>query len=155
MESILVYCFHCMLIYLLWGWATMNLSVGTLTTQCVAQLDTYMRERMYATVYVARIFIFPKIHEDIQNMHASCSLMPLYFCITPTLIFNYPVIYFSSCKIIPSHPNCNVVTDGRTSTTAQEQHIPTCVWLSNLVVEGAAFSGICRAASLYMETRGG
>ena len=28
MESILVYCFH----YLLWGWATMNLPAGTLTT---------------------------------------------------------------------------------------------------------------------------
>ena len=36
MESILVYCFHCVLIYLLWGWAAMNLPVGTLTTQCVA-----------------------------------------------------------------------------------------------------------------------
>ena len=58
MESILVYCFHCMLIYLLWGWAAMNLSTGTLTTQRVARLDTYMRERMYATVYVARILIF-------------------------------------------------------------------------------------------------
>ena len=58
MESILVYCFHCMLIYLLWGWAAMNLSTGTLTTQCVAQLDTYMRERMYATMYVARILSF-------------------------------------------------------------------------------------------------
>ena len=75
MESILVYCFHCMLIYLLWGWATMNLFAGTLTTQRVAQLDTYMREHMYATVYVARILIFPKIHEDVWNMHASCSLM--------------------------------------------------------------------------------
>ena len=32
MESILVYCFHCVLIYLLWGWAAMNLPVGTLTT---------------------------------------------------------------------------------------------------------------------------
>ena len=32
MESILVYCFHCMLIYLLWGWAAMNLPAGTLTT---------------------------------------------------------------------------------------------------------------------------
>jgi len=53
----------------------MNLSVGTLTTQRVAQLDTYMREHMYATVYVARILIFPKIHEGIRNVHASCSLM--------------------------------------------------------------------------------
>ena len=58
MESILVYCFHCMLIYLLWGWATMNLFAGTLTTQHVARLDMYMRERMYATVYVARILSF-------------------------------------------------------------------------------------------------
>ena len=32
MESILVYCFHCVLIYLLWGWAAMNFPVGTLTT---------------------------------------------------------------------------------------------------------------------------
>ena len=32
MESILVYCFHCLLIYLLWGWAAMNLPAGTLTT---------------------------------------------------------------------------------------------------------------------------
>ena len=31
-ESILVYCFYCVLIYLLWGWAAMNLPVGTLTT---------------------------------------------------------------------------------------------------------------------------
>ena len=38
--------------------AAMNLSVGTLTTQRVARLDTYMRERMYATVYVARILKF-------------------------------------------------------------------------------------------------
>ena len=55
MESILVYCFHCVLISLLLGWAAMNLSTGTLTTQRVARLDTYMRERMYATIYVARI----------------------------------------------------------------------------------------------------
>ena len=33
-------------------------SVGTLTTQRVARLDTYMRELMYATVYVVRILIF-------------------------------------------------------------------------------------------------
>ena len=32
------------------GWAAMNLSAGTLTTQRVARLDTYMREYMYATV---------------------------------------------------------------------------------------------------------
>ena len=32
MESILVYYFHCVLIYLLWGWAAMNLPAGTLTT---------------------------------------------------------------------------------------------------------------------------
>ena len=31
MESILVYYFHCVLIYLLWEWAAMNLPVGTLT----------------------------------------------------------------------------------------------------------------------------
>ena len=31
-ESILVYYFHCVLIYLLWGWAAMNLPAGTLTT---------------------------------------------------------------------------------------------------------------------------
>ena len=35
-ESILVYCFHCVLIYLLWGWAAINLSIGTLTAQRVA-----------------------------------------------------------------------------------------------------------------------
>ena len=58
MESILVYCFHCVLISLLLGWAAMNLSAGTLTTQRVARLDTYMRERMYATVYSARILKF-------------------------------------------------------------------------------------------------
>ena len=58
MESILVYCFHCMLIYLLWGWAAMNLSIGTLTTQRVARLDMYMRECIYATMYVARILSF-------------------------------------------------------------------------------------------------
>ena len=58
MKSILVYCFPCILIYLLWGWAAMNLSIGTLTTQHVIRLDTHMRERMYATVYVARILIF-------------------------------------------------------------------------------------------------
>ena len=32
MENILVYCFHCVLIYLLWGWAAMNLPAGALTT---------------------------------------------------------------------------------------------------------------------------
>ena len=32
MESILVYYFYCVLIYLLWGWAAMNLPAGTLTT---------------------------------------------------------------------------------------------------------------------------
>ena len=31
MQSILVYCFHCVLIYLLWGWDAMNLPAGTLT----------------------------------------------------------------------------------------------------------------------------
>ena len=31
MESILVYCFRCVLIYLLWGWAAMNLPAGMLT----------------------------------------------------------------------------------------------------------------------------
>ena len=31
MESILVYYFHYVLIYLLWGWAAMNLPAGTLT----------------------------------------------------------------------------------------------------------------------------
>ena len=31
MESILLYCFYCMLIYLLWGWAAKNLLAGTLT----------------------------------------------------------------------------------------------------------------------------
>ena len=40
------------------GWAAMNLSAGTLTTQRVSRLDTYMRERIYATVYVARILNF-------------------------------------------------------------------------------------------------
>ena len=50
MESILVYYFHCVLNSLLLGWAAMNLFAGTLTTQRVARLDTYMRERMYATV---------------------------------------------------------------------------------------------------------
>ena len=32
MESILVYYFHCVLTYLLWEWAAMNLLAGTLTT---------------------------------------------------------------------------------------------------------------------------
>ena len=36
MESILVYYFYCVLIYLLWGWVAMNLPSGTLTAQCVA-----------------------------------------------------------------------------------------------------------------------
>ena len=58
MESILVYCFHCVLISLLLGWAAMNLSAGTLTMQRVARLDMYMRECMYAAVYVARILNF-------------------------------------------------------------------------------------------------
>ena len=44
--------------YILLGWAAMNLFAGTLTTQRVARLDTYMRERMYATIYVTRILIF-------------------------------------------------------------------------------------------------
>ena len=88
-------------------------------------------------------------------MHASCSLMPLHFYIAPSLIFNYSVIDFSSCKIILSHPNCNVATDGCTSTTAQERHIPACVWHSNPAMESATFRGICRATSLYLETRGG
>ena len=127
MESILVYCFHCMLNYLLWGWAAMKFSAGTLTTQRVARLDTYMRERMYATVYVARMLNFLKIREDVRNVHASCLLMPLHFCITPSLIFNYSIIVFSSCMVIFSHPSCNATTDGCTSTTALEQHIPSCV----------------------------
>ena len=58
MESILVYCFYCVLISLLLGRAAMNLSAGTLTMQRVPRLDTYMRERMNATVYVARILNF-------------------------------------------------------------------------------------------------
>ena len=32
MESILVYRFHCVLIYLLWGWAAMSLPAGMLTS---------------------------------------------------------------------------------------------------------------------------
>ena len=32
MESILVYCFYYVLIYLLWEWAAMNLPASTLTT---------------------------------------------------------------------------------------------------------------------------
>ena len=40
MESILVYYFHCMLNYLLWGWAAMKLSTGTLTTHRVDRLVT-------------------------------------------------------------------------------------------------------------------
>ena len=95
----------------------MKFSAGTLTTQRVARLDTYMRERMYATVYVARILNFLKIREDVRNVHASCLLMPLHFCITPSLIFKYSVILFSSCKVILSHPSCNATTDGRTSTS--------------------------------------
>ena len=46
MESILVYCFHCALIYLLWGWAAMTLPTGTLTTHRVARLDAYI-DRTY------------------------------------------------------------------------------------------------------------
>ena len=103
------------------GRAAMNLSVGTLTTQRVARLDTYMRERMYATVYVARILNFLKIREDVRNVHASCLLMPLHFCITPSLIFKHSVILFSSCKVILSHPSCHATTDGHTSTTTLEQ----------------------------------
>ena len=90
-ESILVYCFHCVLISLLLGWAAMNLSAGTLTTQRVARLDTYMRERMCATVYVARILNFSKIREDVRNVHASCSLMPLHFASLPPLSLIIPI----------------------------------------------------------------
>jgi hypothetical protein len=57
---------------------------------------------MYATAYVARIFeTFPKIHEDIQNVHASCSLIHLHICITPSLIITYSVINFLSHKDNP------------------------------------------------------
>ena len=52
-ESILVYCFHCVLIYLLWGWAIMNLPTGTLTAQRVARLDAYI-ERTYVCHRVCR-----------------------------------------------------------------------------------------------------
>ena len=129
----------------------MKFSAGTLTTQCVARLDMYMREHMYATVYVARMLNFLKIREDVRNVHASCLLMPLHFCITPSLIFNYSVIDFSSCKVILSPPSYNATTDGRTSTTALEQHIPSYVWHPNPIVEGATFSRIYEATSLCFD----
>ena len=110
-----------------------------------------MRERMYATIYVARMLNFLKIREDVRNMHASCLLMPLHLCITPSLIFNYSVIVFSSYKIILSHPSCNATTDGRTSTTTLEQHIPSCVWHPNPVADGATFSRIHGAVSFYLD----
>ena len=128
----------------------MKFSAGTLTTQRVARLDTYMRERMYATVYVARMLNFLKIREDVRNVHASCLLMPLHFCITPSLIFNYSVIDFSSYMVILSHPSYNATTGGRTSTIALEQHIPSCVWHPNPVVDGVTFSRMHGAASLYL-----
>ena len=129
----------------------MNLSAGTLTTQRVARLDTYMRDRVYATVYVARMLNFLKIREDVRNVHTSCLLMPLHFCITPSLIFNYSVIDFSSCKVILSHPSYNATMDGHTNTTALEQHIPSCVWHPNPIVDGATFSRIHGDASLYLD----
>jgi len=94
MESILVYYFHCILISLL-GWAAMKFSAGTLTTQRVARLDTYMRECMYATVYVARMLNFLKIREDVRNVHASCVLMPFHCASLPPL---------SNYSVIVSHP---------------------------------------------------
>ena len=69
----------------------MKFSAGTLTTQRVARLDTYMRERMYATVYVARMLNFLKIREDVRNVHASCLLMPLHFASLPPLSLIIPL----------------------------------------------------------------
>ena len=46
--------------------------------------------------------------------------------------------------MILSRPNCNVTTDGRTSTPALEQHIPARVWHSNPVVEGAILVGYAK-----------
>ena len=34
------------------------------------------------------------VREDVRNVHASCSLMHLHFCIPPSLIIAYPLIKF-------------------------------------------------------------
>jgi len=36
-------------------------------------------------------YFFPKIREDVWNVHASCSLMHLHCCIPPLLIIAYPI----------------------------------------------------------------
>ena len=41
---------------LLWGWAEMMFSVGTLTTKRVDRVVAYKSERMYATDYTVRTF---------------------------------------------------------------------------------------------------
>ena len=93
-ESILVYYFHCQH-YILLGWAAMKFSAGTLTTQRVARLDTYMRERMYATAYVARMLNFLRFVRTYGTcMHHvySCHYI---FALLPPL---------SNYSIIVSHP---------------------------------------------------
>ena len=52
MESILVYYFHCMLNYLLLGWATMKFSAGTLTMHHVDRLVTAIRENVCMPPYI-------------------------------------------------------------------------------------------------------
>ena len=52
MESILVYYFHCMLNYLLWEWAAMKFSTGTLTTHCVDRLVTAIRGNVCMPPYI-------------------------------------------------------------------------------------------------------
>jgi len=41
---------------LLWGWAEMKFSAGTLTTKRVDRVVAYKSARMYATDYTVRIF---------------------------------------------------------------------------------------------------
>ena len=108
MESILVYCFHCVLISFV-GMGC-NEIFCRYTNNATCSSTRYVYEDVHTFSH--------KIREDVRNVHASCSLMPLHFYIAPSLIFNYSVIDFSSCKIILSHPSCNATTDGRTSTTA-------------------------------------
>jgi hypothetical protein len=50
-------------------------------------------------------YFFPKIREDVRNMHASCSLMHLHLCIIPPLIItcpNYKIFYHVRYLLTPS-----------------------------------------------------
>ena len=57
----------------LWGWAKMKFFWRyTNSETCSPTSYAYiMRERMYATVYVARTLTFSKVCEGVWNVHAS------------------------------------------------------------------------------------